>query len=117
MSGELHIIASVYDRSELGLVRAWLESRGIWTSTIGDGHVAVQWPLAIALGGVRLTVRVEDYARAAELLAGLEPYRFARGLFSSNRLVDAALILMLFFLTFVPPPARIPGTYYVERRA
>jgi hypothetical protein len=117
MTGELRIIASVYDRSELGLVRAWLGSHGIWTSTVGEGHLAVQWPLAVALGGVRLMVRVEDFGRAVVLLADREPYRFACGIFFRSRLADAAVILMLFVLTFVPPPARIPGTYYVARRA
>ncbi|HEX6376443.1 MAG TPA: hypothetical protein VFZ91_12080 [Allosphingosinicella sp.] len=117
MSGELRTIAAVYDRSELGLLRSWLEAHGLWTSTVGDGHAAVEWPLAVALGGVRLRVRAEDFAAAAELLADREPYRFARTLFLRSRLADAALLLMLFLLTFVPPPPRIAATFYVARRA
>ena len=70
-------IAAVFSRSELYALLALLRANGVFATTVGEGHACVDWPLAVALGGVRVTIPVEDLPLAGELLADIDrrPYR------------------------------------------
>jgi hypothetical protein len=113
----LRTIATVYGQSELAMLRGLLARQGIASWTVGERHVAINWGIALGLGGVRLQVHDEDWAEAAELVRALEPYRYGAGMLLRDRLADVALILSLFLMGGVPPPVRMPAIFHVGRGA
>jgi len=114
--GRLVTIAAVYSRSELYALLALLRTNGIFASTVGEGHARVDWPLAVALGGVRVTIPVEDVPLAGVLLAGIDPHPHRGPVYSVDRFVDLALMLLITLFFHVPPPARLPATFNIAER-
>lgn len=73
MANEWTAIRHCASLQEAEFLKSLLESEGI-DAAIPDEHaLGINPGLTNALGGVRLIVRVEDEARAAELLASCEP--------------------------------------------
>jgi hypothetical protein len=58
---------------EAQIARARLEAEGIHSVIADENFVRLYWALSSALGGVKLQVRKEDAARAAELLRDSDP--------------------------------------------
>jgi hypothetical protein len=109
--GRLVTIAAVYSRAELYALLCLLRTNGVAASTIGEGHVGVEW-ITVALGGVRVTIPEGQVPLARELLAGIDP----RAAFPPLGFVDIVLMAVLTFVFAVPPPARIPAHIYVAER-
>lgn len=109
--GRLVTIAAVYSRAELYALLCLLRTNGVGASTMGEGHVSVEW-ITLALGGVRVTIPEGQLPLARELLAGIDPR------FVCLRLgfIDILLMAILTFFFAVPPPARIPAHIYVAER-
>jgi len=111
-------IAAVYSRSELYALLGLLRTNGIIAATIGENHARVDWALVVALGGVRVQIRARDVPLAAELLDSVGSRPFWGPFFAENRVVDLALILLLFIAGMgTPPPARIPAAYFLPRHS
>lgn len=110
-------VAWVYDPSELALLLALFEQSDIWVVPMGRHHVAIDWSVTVALGGVRLRVHEENVAAALALLAGLErtPQRSVRYLFQ-DKMADLLLILLVFCIGLWAAPARIQAEFAVARR-
>ena len=109
--GDFVTVAWVYDRSELSILLSLFEDRGIWVVQVGAQHIAIDWSLTVALGGVELRVHAEDAEAAWDLLAGLDRTAPRRRFFLDNWLLDIALMLALFVATGMPSPARLPATF------
>ena len=62
-------IAQYFDPTEAHIVRALLESAGIPASVADANHVTANWPLAVALGGVRVQVPEQFRDQARDLVA------------------------------------------------
>jgi hypothetical protein len=120
MSGEgrdpFMTVAVAYSQSELPILLGYLRANGIWAHPVGAGHAAVDWRLTVALGGIEVRVHREDAAEAAELLSTIERTFYRGGLFSDQRLVDVAMILLMLILGILAPPARIPA-FFLDPRA
>ena len=58
---------------EAQIARARLEAEGIHSVIADENFVRLYWALSSALGGVKLQVREEDAARAAEMLRDRDP--------------------------------------------
>ena len=110
-------VARVYDQGELALLLSLFERADTWVVPITRGHVSVNWPWTVALGGVRLRVHEEDVDVALALLAGLErrPQESVR-FFFKDKLADLLLILLFFFLFALAPPPRIQAEFAFARR-
>ena len=117
MSDRFVTAAIVYSQPELAVLLALFEQEGILVLPHSSRHVSVEWPLTLALGGIRLRIHEEDADRAGELLSGIERSSFRRGIFSDNRLVDAVLVIGLFVVGLFAPPARLPAVYCLDRPA
>ena len=114
--GRLVTIAAVYSRPELCALLGLLRTNRIFATTIGEGHSRVDWPLAVALGGVRVTIPIEDVPLACELLAGIDPKPYRGPVYSVDRLLDIALMVLITLMFVVPPPARLPAIFYIAER-
>jgi hypothetical protein len=110
-------VAWVYDRCELALLLSLFEDRGIWVVQVGAQHVAVDWAITMALGGVALRVRAADALAACELLAGLDRPAPRRAVFVDNRLLDVALMVAMLIAFWIPPPAKLPAHFAFDRDA
>jgi hypothetical protein len=110
-SGPLETVAIVHSQSELGVLLSFLAGHDIWVTSSHYHQVAAQWPITIALGGVPLQVSLEDAEAARHLLSGVEPAPWARGIYTSSRLLDLILLVLLAVTCFavMPAPARIPA--------
>lgn len=62
-------IARYYDPTEAQFVRALLESTGVPATVADANHVTANWPIAVALGGVRVQVPHELEEQAREIIA------------------------------------------------
>ena len=111
-------VAWVYDAGELALLLSRFEWEGIPIFALGHGHSTIGWNLVVALGGVRLRVRVQDAAAALALLASLEraPQKSVR-FFARDKLVDVLLLTLLLLCGGVAAPPRIQADFAVARRA
>jgi hypothetical protein len=109
-------VAAVYSRSELYALLGLLRTNGIGASTVGEGHNRVDWPLAVALGGVRVMIPAADVDLARELLGGVDSTPYRGPVYSPVRVVDILMMVILTFLFSVPPPARIPAHIYLAAR-
>lgn len=114
--GRLVTVAAVYSRSELHALLGLLRTNGIAASTVGEEHSRVDWPLAVALGGVKVTIPAADVALATELLGGIDATPYRGPVYSPVRAVDILLMVILTFFFAVPPPARIPAHIYLAAR-
>jgi hypothetical protein len=65
---KLVTVATYFQHSDALLARMRLEASGIECVLIDEHLCRIDWGLAPALGGIKLQVREEDAARAAELL-------------------------------------------------
>jgi len=110
-------IAWVYSQGELAILLSLFAHEDIWVVPVGRGHASVQWGWTVALGGVRLRVHAADGRAARTLLASIErtPHQRTR-FFARDRLVDVLLVLVLFFLGSLAPPARIQAEFAPVRR-
>jgi hypothetical protein len=109
------VVAVVYDQPQLALLLSLFESERIWVIPTSYYHVAAQWNLTVALGGVQLRVLERDAAAARRLLSEIDPSLSPRRIFSDNRLVEILLILGLFLVGYFAPPARIPAHFLLEQ--
>jgi hypothetical protein len=107
----LETLAWVYSPAELAVMLSWLRSADVSVFPMSARHISVQPALAVALGGVELRVRREDAPRARALLAGIEAGAFRGALFANNRLIEALVLLLLFFMFTLVGPARIPASF------
>jgi len=110
-------VAWVYDRCELALLLSLFEDRGIWVVQVGGHHVAIDWAITMALGGVELRVRGADAEAARNLLAGLDRPERRRCVFVDNRLLDTLLMLAMLVAFWIPPPAKLPAHFAFDRAA
>jgi hypothetical protein len=108
-------VAWVYDRCELALLLSLFEDRGIWLVQVGAQHVAIDWTLTMALGGIQLRVRAADAPAALALLAGLDRPEPRRCVFVDNRLFDMLLMLAIVVAFGLPPPAKLPAHFAFDR--
>ncbi len=108
-------VAWVYDRCELALLLSLFEDRGIWVVQAGAGHIAANWALTFALGGIALRVRAADAAAACDLLAGLDRPEPRRSVFVDNRLLDILLMVAMLVAFGLPPPAKLPAHFAFDR--
>lgn len=113
---ELVTIAAVYSQSELQVLLTLLRTNGIWAHTVGERHAYIEWPIVVALQGVEVRIHVEDLDLARELLSDIERVAFIARIFTPDRALDIVLLLLIFFLFWVPPPARVPACYFLEPR-
>jgi hypothetical protein len=110
-------VAWVYDRCELALLLSLFEDRGIWVVEGGAHHIAANWTLTLALGGISLRVRVADAPAAWDLLAGLDRPEPRRTVFVDNRLLDILLMVAMLVAFGLPPPAKLPAHFAFDRGA
>jgi hypothetical protein len=70
----LIVINRYYSVPDAELARGRLESEGIPAFVFDENMVSAQWLYSQAIGGMRLMVRAQDAAKAAEILS-LEPIK------------------------------------------
>jgi hypothetical protein len=120
----LHVVESFVSPWDAHICRGLLESEGISASLLNEHHISVQWPMALALGGVRVCVDPNSARRAKAVLAArdageyedavCEEYEIAPiscGVCGSNRtayrrdMAESALLfaMMLVFTVSAPP--------------
>ena len=116
--GRLVTIAAVYSRSELYALLGLLRTNGVFAATVGENHSRVDWALVVALGGVRVQVLERDLGLVGELLAGVDRQPWRGPVFADDRVMDVALMLLLFVIGMcTPPPARLPASYFIDRHS
>jgi hypothetical protein len=104
-------VAWVYSQTELAVLLSLFEHEDILVMPISRGHVSVQWTWTVALGGVELRVHETDGARARALLAEIPNVHVWRGFLLRDRVLDIALIVLMFFMFALAPPARIQAGF------
>jgi hypothetical protein len=114
--GEFETLAWVYSQGELAVLLCLLEHEDIFVLPITRHHISADWRLTVALGGVEIRVRPEDAERAWALFAGVDRTPFSRGIFSDNRWLDGAIMVILALAGLFAAPARIPA-HFVEPRS
>jgi hypothetical protein len=62
-------VARYYDPTEAQIVRSLLESAGIPASVAEANHITANWPIAVALGGVRVQVPSSHHDQARDLVS------------------------------------------------
>ncbi len=115
-------VAIVYSQTELPVLLGLLRTNGIWAHPVGAGHASIDWPLAVAFGGIEVRVHAEDAPEAARLLSGVERIFYRGGLFSDSRMADILMVALMILVGVLAPPARIPAffldpRYAIEREA
>jgi len=115
-SDRFETIAWVYSQSELAVLLSLFEREDIFVLPASRHHIAVNWALTGALGGVEIRVHPEDTERARALFAGIERAPFRGRVFFDNRLLDILLMLAIALCPGLPPPARLPAFFVAERR-
>jgi hypothetical protein len=113
---DFETVAHVYSQSELAVLLSFLEDADIFVAALGYHQIAASWTNTIALGGVVVRVPTPDAARARALLAPIDRSPFRGFLFVENRLLDGALMLLLFLLLVFAPPGRIRAEFILEGR-
>jgi len=108
-------IAWVYSQSELAVLLSLFEHEDIFLHPVTRHHIAANWALTVALGGVEIRVHPEDAERARALLAGIDRTPFSRGVFSDNRWLDGAIMVILALAGLFAAPARIPAHFVAPR--
>ena len=111
---ELVTIAAVYSQSEFGLLMALLHQHGIFATAVGERHALVEWPLVVALGGIRVRIRRGDVPLARELVSAVDRTPYHGPVYSESRLLDIILMLLLFFFA-APPPPRVATAFWLGR--
>lgn len=125
-AASLHVVEAFVSPWDAHICRGLLESEGIPADLLNQHHISVQWPMALALGGVRVCVDPDSAERAKAVLAardageyeaalceehGLAP--LTCGVCGSNRAVyrrdwaESALLLAVMFIFGVSAPPRI----------
>ncbi len=64
----LTTVARFQDPTEALIVCGMLEAEGLHASTADLNHVVANWPIVLALGGVRVQVPEREFAAARELI-------------------------------------------------
>lgn len=75
ISHNLITIATFNYPAQAHILRAKLETQGIWSFVADENLVAINWLCSNVIGGVKLQVKEQDVARALEIL-GIEPEDF-----------------------------------------
>jgi hypothetical protein len=105
-------IAFVYSRPEAAVLEATLRAYGIAAFVRNEGHVAVQTPLLVALGGLCVAVAPEQLDDAIALLHAIdEGWTRPKSPLALRRPLRAAGTILTFLLLFAPPTPRIRGEY------
>lgn len=113
---DFETVAYVYSQSELAVLLSLMEDADIFVLGAGYQQIAACWHNTVALGGVPIRVPTPDAPRARALLAPIDRSPFLGFLFVENRILDGALMLLLFALFLFAPPARIQAEFVAERR-
>ena len=103
------MVAIVYSQDELAVILSRLEAAGIWVFRHTEGQIAVDVPLTLALGGVRIFVLREAAEEARDVLAESGPWERIGGVYENSLWLDWVVALLLLFLAATPPPARVPS--------
>ena len=82
---------------------------------LGLRHIGVDYALTIALGGVEIRVHRDEAERVRVLLADIDRTPFSRGIFSDNRWLDGAIMVILALAGLFAAPARIPAHFVAPR--
>jgi hypothetical protein len=115
MTGQLEPVAIVYDQAQLAVLMSLLEHGDIHPLPLSHHLIAFQWDMTLAYGGIRICVPDFQAGEARALLAGLEPWQPSRKLFTGNFAVDLLLSLLILLVCLLPPPARLPATFLIDR--
>jgi hypothetical protein len=113
-SERLEAVAIVYDQAQLAVLQSLLEDRGLHVLALSRQLISMQWDMALAFGGVRLCVPESEATVARARLAELDPWKPGR-LFTGNRAFDLVLAAAILLAFAVPPPARLPATFLLDR--
>ncbi len=103
----LELVAIVYSQDELAVIRSRLDAAGIWSFRHSESQIAVNVPLTLGLGGVRIFVHCDEASNARALLTEGGPWERIGGVYDNLRWLDWVTALMLAILAATPPPARI----------
>jgi hypothetical protein len=76
----LHVIESFVSPWDAHICRGLLESEGISASLLNEHHISVQWPIALALGGVRVCIDPSSARRARSILAARDAGEYENAL-------------------------------------
>jgi len=106
---QLELVAIVYRQDELAMIRSRLEWAGIWSFRHSELQIAIEVPITLGLGGVRIYVHREEAGDARAVLAEGGPWDRIGGVYDNSPWADWIMMLMLLFLAATPPPARIPS--------
>lgn len=111
-AGGFATIAIVYSRPEAAVLEATLRAYGIVCHVGNEGHVAVQTPLMVALGGLRVAVAPGQVHDAVALLHAIdEGWSRPPSPLAFRRPFRSILTLLVFWMTLAPPPPRVRGDY------
>ncbi len=113
--GEFETVAWVYSQSETAVLLSLLAHEDIYVLPLGLRHIGVDYVLTLALGGVEIQVHQGEAERARVLLAGIDRTPFSRGIFSDNRWLDGAIMVILALAALFAAPARIPAHFVAPR--
>jgi hypothetical protein len=114
--GDFETVAWVYSQSETAVLLSLLAHEDIFVLPLGLRHIGVDYARTIALGGVEIRVHRDEAERARALFAGIDRTPFSRGIFSDNRWLDGAIMVILALAGLFAAPARIPA-HFVEPRS
>ncbi len=102
-------MAIVYRQDELAVILSRLEWAGIWVFRHSEAQIAVDVPMTLALGGVRLYVPRDEAEEARAVLAEGALWERIGGVYENSPWLDWVVALLLVFLAATPPPARVPS--------
>jgi hypothetical protein len=111
-SDSFAVIAIVYSMPEAAVLAATLAAYGIFALPRHRGHISVQPPLMVALGGLRIAVPCHQHDDALALLEEIDTgWRQPPRPFADNAWLSGLLSIALTFLCLVPPMPRVRGLY------
>lgn len=68
VADRLVVVATFLEPNQAHLARSKLETEGIWSALDGEYHVAMNWLISNAIGGVKLLVSERDVEAAQRIL-------------------------------------------------
>ena len=103
-SDRLETVARVFSPAQLLVVQSLLHQARIRVCPVGYHHLANQWPMALALGGIELRVPEVQAEEARVLLAELPPLALFPRPFGRTWPVRLLVLVALYCFACVPPP-------------
>lgn len=114
-SPDFETVAWVYSQSDLAVLLSRLAHEDIHVLPIARHNAGVDYALTTALGGVEIRVHAAEAEQVRLLLADIDRTPFRGGIFSTNRWLDGAIMVILFVAGLFAPPARIPAHFVAPR--